>query len=32
MNYAAVFILAGFGFPGITMASKIREDETHIRS
>jgi len=32
MNYAAVFILAGFGFTGITMAQKIREDETHIGS
>jgi NhaC family Na+:H+ antiporter len=32
MNYAAVIILAVFGFTGFTMAPKIREDETQIGS
>jgi len=32
MNYAAVIILAIFGFTGFTMAPKIREDETQIGS
>jgi len=32
MNYAAVIILALFGFTGFTMAPKIREDETQIGS
>ena len=32
MNYAAVIILAIFGFTKFTMAPKIREDETHIGS
>jgi NhaC family Na+:H+ antiporter len=32
MNYAAVVILAIFGFTGFTMAPKIREDETQIGS
>ncbi|MGD9345641.1 MAG: Na+/H+ antiporter NhaC [Candidatus Aminicenantes bacterium] len=32
MNYTAVVILAVFGFTGITMAPKIREDETQIGS
>ncbi len=32
MNYAAVVILAVFGFTGFTMAPKIREDETQIGS
>lgn len=32
MNYVAVIILAVFGFTGITMAPKIRDDETQIGS
>ena len=32
MNYAAVIILALYGFTGFTMAPKIREDETQIGS
>jgi len=32
MNYAAVIILAIYGFTGFTMAPKIREDETQIGS
>jgi len=32
MNYAAVIILALFGFTGFTMAPKIRDDETQIGS
>ncbi len=32
MNYAAVIILAIFGFTGFTMAPKIRDDETQIGS
>ena len=32
MNYAAVFILALYGFTRFTMAPKIREDETQIGS
>jgi NhaC family Na+:H+ antiporter len=32
MNYAAVIILAVFGFTGFTMARRIREDETQIGS
>jgi NhaC family Na+:H+ antiporter len=32
MNYAAVIILAIFGYTGFTMAPKIREDETQIGS
>ena len=32
MNYAAVVILALFGFTKFTMAPKIREDETQIGS
>lgn len=32
MNYAAVIILAIFGFTGFTMAPRIREDETQIGS
>lgn len=32
MNYAAVVILALFGFTGFTMAPKIRDDETQIGS
>lgn len=32
MNYAAVIILAIFGFTKFTMAPRIREDETHIGS
>jgi NhaC family Na+:H+ antiporter len=32
MNYVAVVILVIFGFTGITMAPKIREDETQIGS
>ncbi len=32
MNYASVLILAIFGFTGITMSPKMREDETEIGS
>ncbi len=32
MNYAAVVILIIFGFTGLTMARKVREDETQIGS
>ncbi len=32
MNYTAVIILAVFGFTGLTMAKRIREDETKIGS
>ncbi len=31
-NYAAVFILIGFGFTGLTMAPRVREDETQVGS
>jgi Na+/H+ antiporter NhaC len=31
-NWAAVFILALFGFSGFTMAPKIRDDETRAGS
>ena len=32
MNYAAVLVLAIYGFTGFTMAPKTREDETQIGS